>query len=365
MIKKISLIGFILIILGSNIKIFSQEKNENSDLSDFGEKLFHKLENSENLTCANCHYSIEVDTLNWNPSVYDLADRSVNYSIDEFVEIFNNVEGKVIKKAHSGYKLKAEEFKQVKSYINSLSGIEIAYKRPFRKRLFLFISVALITILLAFDKRKTKKIPVTVRKILVLGAYTVLTTLLVQESIAIGRSKDYAPIQPIKFSHTIHATDNKIDCKYCHPGVFQGKNANIPSASLCLNCHAHVREGSRTGKFEIRKILETVENNEKIEWIRIHNLPDHAYFNHMQHVKVGQIDCVKCHGDVENMHIVKQVEDLSMSWCIDCHDVTPVDFSNDYYKIYFEEFYNDLQTGVRDSIMVTDVGGRDCNRCHL
>ena len=365
MIKKISLIGLILIILGSNIKIFSQEKTDDSALSGSGEKLFFKLENSDNLTCADCHYSIEVDTINWNPSIYDLADRSVKYTLEEFTSIFKNAEGKVIKKAHSDYNLKTEEFKQVKSYIDSLSGTEITYERPFRKRMFLAITFGLVIILLAFDKRKSKKLPVIVRKILVLGAYSVLITLLVQESIAIGRSQDYAPIQPIKFSHSIHSVDNKIDCKYCHAGVLQGKNANIPSASLCLNCHAHVKEGSLTGKFEIRKILESVENNEKIEWIRIHNLPDHAYFNHMQHVKVGQVDCIKCHGDVEKMHIVKQVEDLSMSWCIDCHDKTPVDFSNNYYKIYFEDLYDELQTGKRDSIMVTDVGGRDCNRCHI
>ncbi len=101
-----------------------------------------------------------------------------------------------------------------------------------------------------------------------------------------------------------------------------------------------------------------------IRWVRIHTLPDFTYFNHMQHVTIGGVECITCHDEVENMHIVKQVEDLSMGWCIKCHDETKVDFSNDYYKTYYPALNDSLLTGRIDSIMVSDINGRECSVCH-
>jgi hypothetical protein len=155
-----------------------------------------------------------------------------------------------------------------------------------------------------------------------------------------------------------------MDCMYCHHTVTTSQTANIPSTNLCMNCHIVVREGSRSGRFEIDKLVEAFEEGRSVEWIRIHNLPDHVAFSHAQHVGVGKLDCMQCHGEVENMHIVRQVNDLSMGWCLDCHRTTKVDFiENDYYSIY-EAFHAELESGVRDSILAVTIGANDCMKCH-
>src|SRR5690606_34672458 len=113
---------------------------------------------------------------------------------------------------------------------------------------------------------------------------------------SIGIQKDYAPAQPIAFSHKIHAGQYQIDCNYCHTGVMTSKNANIPSANICMNCHNQIKQGTLTGEAEIAKIVRAYETNTPIEWVRVHNLPDLAYFNHAQHVNVGGVQCQTCHG---------------------------------------------------------------------
>ncbi len=101
-----------------------------------------------------------------------------------------------------------------------------------------------------------------------------------------------------------------------------------------------------------------------IEWIRIHNLPDHAYFNHAQHVAVGQVACQKCHGEVQNMEVVKQYSPLSMGWCINCHRETEVKFQdNDYYKNY-EAYHKEFKEGTRSKVTVEEIGGLECQKCH-
>jgi hypothetical protein len=134
---------------------------------------------------------------------------------------------------------------------------------------------------------------------------------------------------------------------------------------VCMNCHVIVREGANSGKFEISKLIDHVEKNKDIEWIKIHQLPDHVYFNHEQHVKIGKLDCKECHGAVEEMDRVKQVNDLSMGWCLDCHKTRKVQFmDNDYYKKTFEKYHDAIKNGEMDSIKVVDVGGTDCMKCH-
>lgn len=101
-----------------------------------------------------------------------------------------------------------------------------------------------------------------------------------------------------------------------------------------------------------------------IEWIRIHNLPDHVYFNHAQHVTVGKVECQQCHGKVEEMEVVGQYSPLSMGWCINCHRQTEVKFAdNDYYQSY-EQYHQELKAGVRDKVTVEDIGGLECQKCH-
>jgi len=128
----------------------------------------------------------------------------------------------------------------------------------------------------------------------------------------------YAPKQPIAFSHQIHAGQLDLDCQYCHTNVDQSAHANIPAVETCMNCHSQIKEGSKYGTEEIAKVVESYEQDEPIEWIRVHNLPDYAAFNHSAHVNAG-VGCESCHGRIDQMEVVAQKEPLSMSWCLDCH----------------------------------------------
>lgn len=173
----------------------------------------------------------------------------------------------------------------------------------------------------------------------------------------VGVQQGYEPTQPIAFSHKIHAGDYQIDCNYCHTGVRKSKSANIPSPNICMNCHSTIKTDSK----EIQKIYAAVENNEPIEWVRIHNLPDLAYFNHAQHVEVGKLDCKQCHGVIEEMDVVKQHAPLTMGWCINCHRETDVNTKgNDYYN----ELVEAHNSKNKEAMKVEDMGGLECSKCH-
>ena len=132
----------------------------------------------------------------------------------------------------------------------------------------------------------------------------------------------YAPKQPIEYSHELHANQLNIDCQYCHTGVTKGKKAGVPSLNICMNCHASVG----LGKPEIKKLISHYQENKYVEWIRVHNLPDHVRFSHSAHMnfllkegKATKTACVACHGNVYEMKVVKQKETLNMNFCVDCH----------------------------------------------
>ena len=269
-----------------------------------------------------------------------------------------------MKKAHDGYQLSGEDEKQFIAYLYGLKDSPAPKAKHIKWRLILFGGMFVLLLLLGIEKRRVGKIPKTARLMLRPLAWIVILVIMFQDAVGFNRSKNYAPVQPIKFSHAIHYTDNKIDCNYCHSGVLKGKNAGIPPISLCMNCHKHQQEGTRTGFFELRKVIQAAEDSIPVRWVRVHNLPDFAYFSHMQHVTIGGVDCITCHGEVENMHIVEQTEDLSMGWCIDCHDKTALDFSNEYYKLNYPTYLDSLQTGKLDSVMVSDIMGRECGICH-
>ncbi len=271
--------------------------------------------------------------------------------------------------------------------------------------------------------------------LIVLGGYTT-----VNNAIALGRQQNYAPDQPIKFSHTTHAGLNKIDCQYCHDGARRSKHGIIPATNTCMNCHKAIKVGSqyktaeltkifvsagfnplggsaKTGDYiqnydnlsenevaaiykkwiatnyrEERKITDTLavatadekmfvddqwgsiaaslktEYKDKvqgpIQWKRVHNLPDHVYFNHAQHVTVGKVACQSCHGAVEKMEVLKQHAPLSMGWCVNCHRGTEVKFKdNDFYKNY-ARYHEELKKGTREKVTVEDIGGLECQKCH-
>ena len=127
-------------------------------------------------------------------------------------------------------------------------------------------------------------------------------------------NQGYMPTQPIPFSHKIHAGDNKIDCKYCHVAAEKSRHASVPAMNICMNCHMVVKTDSPY----IQKLHEYYNAGKPIEWVRIHELPDHVFFNHQRHVKKG-VSCETCHGDVKSMDVVYQSEKLTMGWCIECH----------------------------------------------
>jgi cytochrome c551/c552 len=220
----------------------------------------------------------------------------------------------------------------------------------------------------------------------VVGGYFV-----VKGAINLGRTEGYEPEQPIYYSHKVHAGKNQISCLYCHGGAFEGKQANIPSLNTCMNCHMTINEytgeklfrhdGTEVdGTAEIQKIYEHTGwdpasrtytgEGKPVEWVRIHNLPDHVYFNHSQHTVAGQVQCQTCHGEIQKMDEVKQFADLSMGWCINCHRETKVNFidssgtkGNQFYSIY-EKYHDEIKRGVRDSVTVNDIGGTECQKCH-
>lgn len=208
-------------------------------------------------------------------------------------------------------------------------------------------------------------------------------------AIGLGRHKDYTPEQPIFYSHKVHAGVNQINCLYCHGGAQEGKHSNIPSVNVCMNCHMTINEykgkeklytadGEEVnGTAEIQKLYKYAgytqgqpwdpSKAKPIEWVKIHNLPDHVYFNHSQHVKAGKVQCQTCHGDITKMDEVKQFSDLSMGWCVNCHRETKVQFKeNGFYSIY-EKYHQQLKNGQLDStkgITVEKIGGTECQKCH-
>jgi hypothetical protein len=125
----------------------------------------------------------------------------------------------------------------------------------------------------------------------------------------------YAPEQPIAYSHQIHVGKLGLDCQYCHTQVFDSKQANVPATQTCMNCHGQIDSNNPE---EVQKIRDSWDSGKPIEWVRVHNLPDYAYFSHEAHVNVG-VGCETCHGRIDQMEVVFQTEPLSMSWCLDCH----------------------------------------------
>lgn len=225
----------------------------------------------------------------------------------------------------------------------------------------------------------------------VLALFCIGGYITINAAIGLGRMKDYQPVQPIYYSHKVHAGTNQISCLYCHGGAQDSKQASIPSVNVCMNCHKAIKEykgdpivredGTQVnGTAEIQKLYQYAGWNpdtktydkpgKPIEWVKIHNLPDHVYFNHSQHIKVGKQQCQTCHGPIQEMGEVKQFADLSMGWCINCHRESKVDFynketgeGNKFYSIY-EKFHKDLKNHKMDSVTVESIGGTECQKCH-
>ncbi len=240
------------------------------------------------------------------------------------------------------------------------------------------------------DKPKGKPIWVAFAENQFLVLSTVIVMLLVVAwfgyggLMSVGIDQGYEPIQPIHYSHRIHAGDNQIECKYCHSSARVSKHSGIPSLNVCMNCHKQIAEVAPETQAkgeqefnvdynaEIQKLYEATGwdpqtqsysgESKPVKWIRIHNLPDFAYFNHSQHVTVGQIECQTCHGPVEEMEIMYQDSPLTMGWCINCHRETNVKMEgNEYYAKIHEELAK--KYGV-EKVTAAQMGGIECGKCH-
>lgn len=198
----------------------------------------------------------------------------------------------------------------------------------------------------------------------------------------VGVDQNYAPVQPIHFSHRIHAGSNGIDCKYCHSSARVSKNAGIPSLNICMNCHKNISEVADTTATpehskafydaQIQKLYDAVGwdkslqkytgKSSPVKWVRIHNLPDFAYFNHSQHVTVAGVECQKCHGEVQTYEIQKQFAPLTMGWCIKCHRETDVKMEG---NAYYDKIHDELSKkyGV-EKLTAAQMGALECGKCH-
>lgn len=241
-----------------------------------------------------------------------------------------------------------------------------------------------------YEEEKTKRKPVwkafvenqflvlvTAIVLLLAGGYFVYGYLM-----QIGIDQGYKPVQPIHFSHRIHAGDNAVDCKFCHSSARTSKTSGIPSLNVCMNCHksiGEVAESTATEEHskefydkEIAKLYKAVGwdpaeqeytgETEPVKWVRIHNLPDFAYFNHSQHVSVAGVECQTCHGPIQEMEVVYQNAPLTMKWCVDCHRETKVNLTD---NAYYEKVHEQLSKkyGVEE-LTAAEMGGLECGRCH-
>ena len=197
----------------------------------------------------------------------------------------------------------------------------------------------------------------------------------------VGVDQGYEPVQPIHYSHRIHAGTNAIDCKYCHSSARVSKHSGIPSLNVCMNCHKQIAqvapetlaEGKEYGvdyDAEIKKLYDAVGwdgsaytgESYPVRWIRIHNLPDFVYFNHSQHVTVAGVECQTCHGPIQEMEVVAQHAPLTMGWCINCHRETNVKVKdNAYYTKIHEQLSK--KYGVEE-LTAAQMGGLECGKCH-
>lgn len=227
-----------------------------------------------------------------------------------------------------------------------------------------FIAMIVLIVLSLFDLLVSKLVKQRwIHTVIILIALVISGEVLFVEATNLGRQQYYQPEQPIWFSHKVHAGQNKIDCQYCHFTADKSMHAGIPPVQVCLNCHNQIKKGKITGETEIAKIFEAVNTGKPIEWIKVHNLPDHVYFNHAQHVSIGKVACQECHGQVEIMDEIIQVEDLSMGWCINCHRKTEIDIDNKFYDQY-TELHQQIKDGDINRVTVNLMGGEDCQKCH-
>lgn len=367
---------FLSIFLFSGSLVNAQSSDEEEDSAteihshndiQRGERFFKGLlpKDRKFESCESCHILSKSDTMNWNPSAMDIATKYAGKDFEEFQSAVMQPYGTKMEASHKDFKIEDEDLKKVKLYLDELAKTGPPSTGPTINQLVIFILLGLLLTFALLDLIFFHKIKYRIVNVVILLVALGLQAKMISEAaIGLGRSQNYAPDQPIKFSHKVHAGANKIDCKYCHSTAEYNKSAGIPAMELCMNCHVLVREGARSGKFEIAKVVEANETKKPVAWVRLHNLPDHVFFSHAQHVSVAKVDCKQCHGDVANMDIMKQTSDLSMGWCINCHRQTKVNFKDNHYYDNYMKLHDEIKAGKIDTVRAVNIGANDCMRCH-
>jgi hypothetical protein len=332
-----------------------------------GERLFYGLAylKNESVNCAGCHNTRVSDTLNWNPDALEISEKYLHKNARELSRVLLKPVGKKMAQAHKVIHLVPEDIVLIKAYMDKFVEIGLKPNKPVVTNLILFVIASILLLFSITDliiSKRIKKRWINYGILTFTGIF--VTYMLVVNSLKIGRSQDYSPSQPIKFSHAVHAGQNATECLYCHSSAPYSKSAGIPPVNVCMNCHIIVRNGTRSGAYEISKIISHFESQKPIEWIKVHNLPDHVFFSHAQHVSAGKVDCSECHGNVKEMDQIRQVSDLSMGWCLNCHRTRKIDFHNNQFYTQYRDLAKKFNKGGIDSVTVSMVGGQECMKCH-
>lgn len=354
------------------------------------EWLYKWVKNSAAVIASGDKYANDIYT-KWNKTAMTGFSNLSNEEIDAVITYVNSVKAPVVETPKDNPSAKDEGSGWLYPFITlALLGLAIILWR---------VNKSLRRVVATNNGQPVKKeIPFYKHKVLIalaaIVAFIGAAFFIVNGGINMGRQQNYKPEQPIFYSHKVHAGINQINCQYCHSGAEKSRQAMIPSTNVCMNCHKGINEYTGAaehplvnaegktfdGTAEIQKLYEyagwdpTKKEYKRdangqilakpIEWVKIHNLPDHVYFNHAQHTAVGKIQCQRCHGNIEEMDEVYQFSTLAMGWCINCHRQTNVQFENNNYYSLYTKYHAELKAGKRTGVTVEDIGGLECQKCH-
>ncbi|RLD95098.1 MAG: hypothetical protein DRJ13_14440 [Bacteroidetes bacterium] len=373
--RRISNLSFSLIFLlsitltASGADGTEEEHDSHSSVEGLmrGERLFYGLIDGkfESKACADCHNTVEIDTFNWNPNAWEIAHQYKERSLQEFTKSVLNPSSKTMSTMHQTFNLDVGDVELIKLFLDDFEEHGLSKRKPVINKIFLFILLGVVLTWVILDIFFLKRVKRRyILGIIFLVALAWQVKLLYDAGTSLGRQENYEPDQPIKFSHVVHAKDMQIDCQYCHTTVAHSKHAGIPDVNICWNCLSIVREGSHSGKHQINKVVDAWESGIPIQWIKVYNLQDHVFFSHAQHVTVGKVECLTCHGNIEEMDRVRQLGDLSMGWCINCHRDTEIQFFDNEFYTQYKELHKLMESGEIDRVTAELTGGTECSKCH-
>ena len=308
-------------------------------------------------SCTSCHMLQETDTLNWNPSAYDISIFFADTTEDDFAEAVMYPLSDKMWESHDGYEFEQDTLNAIQFFLKNIKEkgrIEPPLDKH-RPIIFITMVVLFTIVLIDFLTRRFLKFKV-LYLVLFLGTFLSSGHLIATEIINSKLNIGYEPNQPVKFSHQIHCAQNEISCKYCHYTAERSQHATIPGTAICMNCHGVILTGTRSGEHEIRKILASQSSQTPIEWVRVSKLPEHVQFNHAIHTLNGLVACETCHGDVKNMVRIQQAHRFSMDWCLDCHMKTAISTKSNFYSA--SAFHH------ADSLTIRQLNGWECLSCH-